>query len=112
MKRLSLAPAALALCAASAVAADYPRSARPGSGRSRRRWRTEISGDFNSAYTVKVTSHRTEASGMMPADTTMTMNAKWAGACKTDQKPGDMIMPDGMKMNVKDLQNIRSNLPK
>ena len=27
-----------------------------------------------------------------------------AGACKADQKPGDIIMANGMKMNVNDMQ--------
>ena len=35
----------------------------------------------------------------------MTVDAKWMGACKADQKPGDMIMA-GRKINVRDLQNM------
>ena len=35
----------------------------------------------------------------------MTIDAKWMGACKADQKPGDMIMA-GRKLNVRDLQNL------
>ena len=66
-----------------------------------------ISGDFNSAYTVKVSSKREGGPAVpgMPADGTsnMTMEAKWLGACKADQKPGDMVMGNGMKMNVRDL---------
>ena len=73
---------------------------------------TEVSGDFNSAYTVKVTSHNSGGAPTMPADTNMTMAAKWLGPCKADQKPGDMIMPGGMKMNIKDLQSMRNQLPK
>src|SRR6478672_6712739 len=44
----------------------------------------EITGDFNSAYTVKSTvrSERGPAGGMT------TIEAKWLGACKADQKPG------------------------
>jgi hypothetical protein len=41
----------------------------------------------------------------MPPERTMTIDAKWAGACKADQKPGDMIMA-GRKINVRDLQNL------
>jgi len=40
----------------------------------------------------------------MPAETQMTIEAKWAGPCKTNQKPGDIIMANGMKMNVTDMQ--------
>jgi hypothetical protein len=33
----------------------------------------------------------------------MTVEAKWLGACTADQKPGDMIMGNGMKMNINDM---------
>jgi hypothetical protein len=69
-----------------------------------------VSGDFNSAYSVKVSSKREGGRPLpgMPADgvTNMTINAKWLGACKPDQKPGDMIMAGGRKINIHDLQNI------
>jgi hypothetical protein len=65
-----------------------------------------ISGDFNSAYTVKVVSKQEgPAIPGMPAERTMTIDAKWVGACKADQKPGDMIIA-GRKLNVRDLQNM------
>ena len=65
-----------------------------------------VSGDFNSAYTVKINSKREggpPAKGM-PAETNMAVEAKWVGACKADQKPGDIIMANGTKMNVTDMQ--------
>jgi hypothetical protein len=68
-----------------------------------------VSGDFNSAYTVKVTSKREGGPAVpgMPADgtSTMTIDAKWLGACAADQKPGDMIIA-GRKMNIRDMQNL------
>ena len=70
-----------------------------------------VSGDFNSAYTVKVASKREGGTAPpgMPADGTsnMTMEAKWLGPCKADQKPGDMIMANGQKMNIGDIQKLR-----
>jgi hypothetical protein len=69
---------------------------------------TEVAGDFNAAYTVTVTGHNSGGPAGMPADTNMTMSAKWLGACKADQTAGDMIMPGGMKMNVKDMQKMRN----
>ncbi len=69
---------------------------------------SEINGDFNSAYTVTVTSHNTGMPAGMPADNNMTIAAKWVGPCKADQTPGDVVMPGGMKMNVKDLQKMRN----
>ena len=68
---------------------------------------SEITGDFNSAYTVKVTS-KTDGG----ASHDMTMNAKWLGPCKADQKAGDVMMPGGMKMNIKDLQALKGAAPK
>jgi hypothetical protein len=32
------------------------------------------------------------------------MAVKWIGACAADQKPGDMIMADGRKMNILNAQ--------
>ncbi len=42
----------------------------------------------------------------------MTLTAKWAGACKEGQKPGDIVMPGGLKMNLRDLQKFKSMVPK
>jgi len=69
-----------------------------------------VSGDFNSSYTVKVSSTRTGGPAIpgAPADgkSNMTIEAKWLSACKSDQKPGDMIMADGRKINIVDMQNM------
>ena len=72
----------------------------------------EITGDFNSAYTVKSTSRTEGAPAGMPKDSTTTIEAKWLGACKADQKPGDIIMPGGMKMNIKDMEKLKGMIPK
>jgi hypothetical protein len=68
----------------------------------------EITGDFNSAYTVKSTS-RSERG---PAGGTTTIEAKWLGTCTADQKPGDIMMPGGMKMNIKDMEKLKAMIPK
>jgi uncharacterized protein DUF3617 len=73
---------------------------------------SETTGDFNSAYTVKSTSHTEGGPVGAPRDTTTTIEAKWLGACKADQKPGDIVMPGGFKMNVKDAQKLKGLLPK
>ena len=72
---------------------------------------TEINGDFNSAYTMTVTSSHPGAPGGAPKETHMTIDAKWMGPCKADQKPGDMVMPGGIKMNIKDMQALRNLMP-
>jgi hypothetical protein len=68
---------------------------------------SETSGDFNSAYTVKVTSHSEGGPSGAPRDSTTTVEAKWLGACKPNQKPGDIVMPGGYKMNIKDAEKLR-----
>ena len=74
--------------------------------------RSEITGDFNSAYTVKTTSHSERGPSAAPRDATTTIEAKWLGACKPDQKPGDIVMPGGFRMNVKDMEKLKGLLPK
>ena len=74
---------------------------------------SEISGDFNSAYTVTTTSHGEPGSKGVPRDAVTRIEAKWLGACKPDQKPGDIVMPGGgFKINVKDVDKLRALLPK
>jgi len=60
-----------------------------------------VTGSFDSAYTMIVT---TQGEGIPGDSHTMTMTAKWLGPCAADQRPGDMIMPNGMKVNILDLQ--------
>ena len=75
----------------------------------------EITGDFNSAYTVKSSSLTEGGPAGVPRNsqtTTTTIQAKWLGACKADQKPGDIMMPGGMKMNIKDMEKLKGLIPK
>jgi hypothetical protein len=60
-----------------------------------------VTGSFDSAYTMTVTS---QGDGIPAGAGAMTMSAKWLGPCAADQRPGDMIMPNGMKINILDLQ--------
>lgn len=67
-----------------------------------------VSGDFNSAYTVEVTSTREGGRpipGVAPGGQShMKIAAKWVGPCAAGQRPGDVVMGNGMTMNVLDLQ--------
>src|SRR5947207_5373126 len=63
----------------------------------------EITGDFNSAYTVKVTSRSEGGPANVTRDSSTTIEAKWLGACKGDQKAGDIVMPGGLKMHILEL---------
>jgi hypothetical protein len=72
---------------------------------------SEISGDFNSAYTVTTTSHSDLGSKSAPRDAVTKIEAKWLGACKPDQKPGDIVMPGGgFKLNVRDAEKLKNLL--
>ncbi len=73
---------------------------------------SDINGDFNAGYTVKSTAHSEGGPANVPRDSTTTIEAKWLGVCKADQKPGDIVMPGGMKMNVKDMQKLKALMPK
>jgi hypothetical protein len=68
-----------------------------------------VSGDFNSAYTVQIVSMRKggpSVPGAASGETHMTIAAKWLGPCAAGQKPGDVMMGNGMKMNVLDIQKM------
>lgn len=74
---------------------------------------SEVSGDFNSAYMVTTTSHSEPGGKAAPRDVVTKIEAKWLGACKADQKPGDIVMPGGgFKLNVKDAEKLRELLPR
>jgi hypothetical protein len=57
-----------------------------------------ITGSFDSNYTMTMT---TEGDGI-PVARNVTIAAKWIGPCAADQKPGDVIMQNGTKMNLVD----------
>ena len=60
-----------------------------------------VTGNFDSAYTMTATIQRDSLPG---GRMNMTVAAKWLGPCRTDQKPGDMIMGNGIKMNILEMQ--------
>ena len=59
-----------------------------------------VTGSFDSAYTMTVASKSDVGPGI-----NMTIAAKWLGPCQGDQKPGDLIMSNGIKMNLRDMAN-------
>jgi hypothetical protein len=58
-----------------------------------------VAGSFDSAYTMTVTA---EGSDLPVAK--MTMEGKWLGACAAGQQPGDVVMANGVKVNIPELQ--------
>ncbi len=64
---------------------------------------TVFSGEFDRAYHGEI---RTKYSPplMGKSENVTLIDAKWTGPCQADQKPGDMIMPNGMKINIHEMQ--------
>lgn len=63
-----------------------------------------VTGDFNSTITTTIDSIVTGAPAeSMNGKHRMVVTATWVGACKPGQKGGDMIMANGMKLNLLDM---------
>jgi hypothetical protein len=65
-----------------------------------------VTGNFDSAYTMTVTAQSEDLPG---GTMIMKMAAKWLGPCAADQKPGDTIMGNGVKINILEMQRLRKN---
>ena len=59
-------------------------------------------GDFNSAY-ISTMNTKYDPSFMGQTSMKVVTTAKYEGPCQDGQLPGDMILPNGMKMNLNDL---------
>jgi hypothetical protein len=58
-----------------------------------------VSGSFDSAYVMTVTA---EGGALPPVK--MTIEGKWLSACAAGQQAGDVIMANGVKVNIPELQ--------
>ncbi len=66
-----------------------------------------FSGDFSRSYRGEInTTYAPPMQGMKSSK--QTMEAKWLGACKPGQKPGDVIMPGMGSMNINEMMK---NMP-
>jgi len=70
-----------------------------------------ISGKFDSAYKIESKSTFDPPIQGKAQGTTL-MEAKWTGACKADQRPGDVILPNGAKMSVTSDEKAAANMDK
>ena len=60
-----------------------------------------VTGSFDSAYTMTVTSRGEELPG---GEMIMTMQGEWIGACAAGQIPGDVVMDNGIKINLPEMR--------
>ena len=68
--------------------------------------RIKVTGDFDKAYQMEI--HSKYSPPMMgKSEGTVTIAAKYLGACKAGQRPGDMTMPGGMTMNIYDMMDAK-----
>ena len=58
-------------------------------------------GDFSTTYQGEVTTTMTPALFGEPTSTT-TFTAQYLGSCPADMKPGDVVLANGIKMNMKE----------
>ena len=67
-----------------------------------------VTGNFDSNYRIERTANfNPPRKGMK--QTTDVIEAKWLSVCKKGQRAGDMIMPDGTKFNLLDMQKLESS---
>ncbi len=73
-----------------------------------------MTGSFDSAYSVASTRSGGAMAPGMPANgqSHLKIEAKWMGPCAAGQKPGDVIVGNGFKMNMLEMQNLRGQPPK
>jgi hypothetical protein len=64
---------------------------------------SDVSGDFQTSYTVVTETKTQDDPDSDPTLTSMTLEGKYTGACKWGQKAGDVVMAGGLKVNIKDM---------
>jgi hypothetical protein len=64
----------------------------------------------DSAYHSEVKTHF-DPPVLGKSDMTLTQDGKWTGPCPPDMKPGDFVMGNGMKVNLKMLNTLRQLMP-
>ena len=67
---------------------------------------TKVTGNFETGYTM-VSQSKFDPPMMGMSESKTVMEAKWLGACKPGQRPGDMTMPGGMTMNVYEMLDAK-----
>ncbi len=72
-----------------------------------------VTGNFNDSITTTIDSTVSGApAAALNGKHRLIVTAKWVGACKAGQKGGDMIMANGMKMNLLDMAKAMQAMSK
>jgi hypothetical protein len=72
--------------------------------------KTVISGDFGSAYTLRMEGTTEDGAGKGRQPAVMTQTAKWKSANCPGMRPGDITMFGGIKVNIKQLKSLPAGL--
>jgi hypothetical protein len=73
--------------------------------------RSMTKGDFQSKFQTEIESRFTPPINGKASSKTV-LDAKWAGACPSGWKPGDIELSGGIRINVNDLMQGAGKLPK
>lgn len=71
---------------------------------------SDVTGDFTTAYSVVTETRIQDEPDSEPSVSSMTLEGKYLGSCKFGQKPGDVVMAGGMKINIKEMDSFRKML--
>lgn len=67
-----------------------------------------ITGKFDSAYKIESMS-KFDPPMYGKTEGMSTLEGRWLGACKPDQKPGDYILPNGVKLRASDPEKVAAD---
>ena len=70
-----------------------------------------FTGDFDASYRVE-TSSKYEPPMAGVSEGSAIIEARWLSPCKPDQHPGDLILSNGLKININDAPGMRPPPPK
>lgn len=80
------------------------------SGQRKATTHSEITGSFDSAYVTRAIS-KMENEITPPTTVIRVLEAKWLGACTANQRPGDIILPNGTSVNIANMQKPQALQP-
>lgn len=70
----------------------------------------DIRGNFDTRYTVVTETKVQDSEDSTPYVSNLTLEGTYLGACRADEKPGDVTMAGGLKINVNNMEAFRKSL--